>query len=323
MPNLKVYVAGHEGMVGSAIIRMLKKNKNIRLITKNKKELNLINQEKVQNFFCKEKPDQVYIAAAKVGGIYANSIYPAEFIYENLMVQSNIINAAFVNEVKKLLFLGSSCIYPKFTVQPIKEEYLLSGLLEPTNEAYAVAKIAGVKMCESYNRQYGISHNIDYRCVMPTNLYGPGDNYHLNNSHVIPALIRKFHEAKINNQSKVIIWGTGKARREFLHVDDLAGACIYIMNLERNIFYKAIKPSCSHINVGSGEEFTIAELAKIIKEIVGYIGEIEFDLEKPDGMKRKFLDSKKINNLGWKKEVSLRTGLRQVYKDFKSKYKKN
>lgn len=323
MPKLKVYVAGHEGMVGSAIIRMLKKNKNIRLITKNKKELNLINQEKVQNFFCKEKPDQVYIAAAKVGGIYANSIYPAEFIYENLMVQSNIINAAFVNEVKKLLFLGSSCIYPKFTVQPIKEEYLLSGLLEPTNEAYAVAKIAGVKMCESYNRQYGISHNIDYRCVMPTNLYGPGDNYHLNNSHVIPALIRKFHEAKINNQSKVIIWGTGKARREFLHVDDLAGACIYIMNLERNIFYKAIKPSCSHINVGSGEEFTIAELAKIIKEIVGYIGEIEFDLEKPDGMKRKFLDSKKINNLGWKKEVSLRTGLRQVYKDFKSKYKKN
>jgi len=323
MSNLKVYVAGHEGMVGSAIIRMLKKNKNIRLITKNKKELNLINQEKVQNFFCKEKPDQVYIAAAKVGGIYANSIYPAEFIYENLMVQSNIINAAFVNEVKKLLFLGSSCIYPKFTVQPIKEEYLLSGLLEPTNEAYAVAKIAGVKMCESYNRQYGISHNIDYRCVMPTNLYGPGDNYHLNNSHVIPALIRKFHEAKINNQSKVIVWGSGKARREFLHVDDLAGACIYIMNLERNIFYKAIKPSCSHINVGSGEEFTIAELAKIIKEIVGYIGEIEFDLEKPDGMKRKLLDSKNINNLGWKKEVSLRTGLRQVYKDFKSKYKKN
>lgn len=323
MSNLKVYVAGHEGMVGSAIIRMLKKNKNIRLIIKNKKELNLINQEKVQNFFCKEKPDQVYIAAAKVGGIYANSIYPAEFIYENLMIQSNIINAAFVNEVKKLLFLGSSCIYPKYTVQPIKEEYLLSGLLEPTNEAYAVAKIAGVKMCESYNRQYGISHNIDYRCVMPTNLYGPGDNYHLNNSHVIPALIRKFHEAKINNQSKVIVWGTGKARREFLHVDDLAGACIYIMNLERNIFYKAIKPSCSHINVGSKEEFTIAELAKIIKEIVGYIGEIEFDLEKPDGMKRKFLDSKNINNLGWKKEVSLRTGLRQVYKDFKSKYKKN
>jgi len=323
MSKLKVYVAGHEGMVGSAIIRMLKKNKNIRLITKNKKELNLINQEKVQNFFCKEKPDQVYIAAAKVGGIYANSIYPAEFIYENLMVQSNIINAAFVNEVKKLLFLGSSCIYPKFTVQPIKEEYLLSGLLEPTNEAYAVAKIAGVKMCDSYNRQYGISHNIDYRCVMPTNLYGPGDNYHLNNSHVIPALIRKFHEAKINNQSKVIVWGSGKVRREFLHVDDLAGACIYIMNLERNIFYKAIKPSCSHINVGSGEEFTIAELAKIIKEITGYIGKIEFDLEKPDGMKRKYLDSKNINNLGWKKEISLRTGLRQVYKDFKSKYKKN
>lgn len=323
MSNLKVYVAGHEGMVGSAIIRMLKKKKNIRLITKNKKELNLINQEKVQNFFYKEKPDQVYIAAAKVGGIYANSIYPAEFIYENLMIQSNIINAAFVNEVKKLLFLGSSCIYPKFTEQPIKEEYLLSGLLEQTNEAYAVAKIAGVKMCESYNRQYGISHNIDYRCVMPTNLYGPGDNYHLNNSHVIPALIRKFHEAKINNQSKVIVWGTGKVRREFLHVDDLAGACIYIMNLERNIFYKAIKQSCSHINVGSGEEFTIAELAKIIKEIVGYIGEIEFDLEKPDGMKRKFLDSKNINNLGWKKKVFLRTGLRQVYKDFKSKYKKN
>lgn len=323
MSNLKVYVAGHEGMVGSAIVRMLKKNKNIRLITKNKRELNLINQEKVQNFFCKEKPDQVYIAAAKVGGIYANSTYPAEFIYENLMIQSNIINAAFVNKVKKLLFLGSSCIYPKFTEQPIKEEYLLSGLLEQTNEAYAVAKIAGVKMCESYNRQYGISHNIDYRCVMPTNLYGPGDNYHLNESHVIPALIRKFHEAKINNQSKVIVWGTGKARREFLHVDDLAGACIYIMNLERNIFYKAIKPSCSHINVGSGEEFTIAELAKIIKEIVGYIGETEFDLEKPDGMKRKFLDSKNINNLGWKKKVFLRTGLRQVYKNFKSKYKKN
>ena len=320
MAALKIYVAGHEGMVGSSLIRLLQKKKEVILINKSKDELDLTNQAKVLNFFKKEKIDQVYIAAAKVGGIYANNTYPAEFIYQNIMIQNNIIYSAFVSGVKKLLFLGSSCIYPKNANQPIKEEELLSGPLEPTNEPYAIAKIAGIKMCESFNRQYGASHHIDYRSVMPTNLYGPNDNYHKENSHVIPALIRRFHDAKIFNKKKVTVWGTGTSRREFLHVNDLARACIYIMNLDLKIFNKDRKPMCSHINVGSAIDLTIEELTKIIKQITEYSGVIEWDSRKPNGVKRKILDSKRIFDLGWKPEISLKQGLLKVYEDFKSKY---
>lgn len=303
-------------MVGSAIVRALKKKGEANLIIKDRKELDLTNQSSVKAFFYKEKIDQVYIAAAKVGGIYANKTYPAEFIYENLMVQANVIQAAFENRVKKLLFLGSSCIYPKLAKQPMKEEELLTGLLEATNEPYAIAKIAGIKMCASFNRQYGDIHKIDYRSVMPTNLYGPGDNYHKENSHVIPALIRKFHEAKIINLPKVILWGTGKPKREFLFVDDLARACVYIMNLNKNKYLKNIKPTISHINVGSGLDLTIKDLAKKIKEITQFKGAIEFDVNQPDGMKRKLLDSKRINEMGWKPEISLDQGLRITYEDY-------
>jgi GDP-L-fucose synthase len=314
--NPKIYVAGHHGMVGSALVRGLQEKK-IYPIVKNKKELDLTNQSAVLSFFKKQKIDQVYVAAAKVGGIYANSTYPAEFIYENLIIEANIIHAAFLNNVKKLLFLGSSCIYPKFANQPMKEEFLLTGPLESTNEPYAIAKIAGIKLCESYNRQYGISNHIDYRSVMPTNVYGPNDNYHSENSHVIPSLIRKFHEAKIKKESKVVVWGTGKSMREFLYVDDLAKACFYIMNLDKAIYNKNTNPMCSHINVGSGLDLTIEELAKTIQRVVGYKGKIEFDLSKPDGMKKKLLDSKRINSLGWKPEVSLQEGLMKSYEDFK------
>jgi GDP-L-fucose synthase len=303
-------------MVGSSIVRYLQKNKEIDIITKNKKELDLTNQEKVQDFFKKEKIDQVYLSAAKVGGIYANNIYPAQFIYENIMIQANVIHSAYLNKVKKLLFLGSSCIYPKTTKQPIKEKELLTGKLEPTNEPYAIAKIAGIKLCESYNRQYGKNFGIDYRCVMPTNLYGPGDNYHPENSHVIPGLIRRFHEAKINNLKTVTVWGTGKSKREFLFVDDVADASIYLMNLDKSIFENMIKPMCSHINIGSGTELTIKELAEIIKKVVGYEGQINFDLTKPDGNPRKLIDSKLLNNLGWQPKVGLKDGLLKTYKDF-------
>ncbi len=323
MSNTKIYIAGHKGMVGSAIVRQLQKKKGAHLLIKDRKELDLINQNSVKNFFFKEKIDQVYIAAAKVGGIHANNTYPAQFIYENLMVQANIIQAAFENGVKKLLFLGSSCIYPKLAKQPIKEEELLTGTLEPTNEPYAIAKIAGIKMCESFNRQYGDTHKIDYRCVMPTNLYGPRDNYHKENSHVIPALIRKLHEAKIQKKPKVIVWGTGKPKREFLFVDDFARACIFIMNLAKNKYLKNIKSKISHINVGSGLDLTIKDLAKKIKEITQFKGVIEFDVNKPDGMKRKLLDSKLINNLGWKPEISLDQGLRATYEDFLKKNQLN
>ena len=316
MAKTKVYVAGHNGMVGSALIRILKEKK-VYLITKDRKELDLTNQAKVQNFFKREKPDQVYLAAAKVGGIYANNTYPAEFIYENLIIDANIIHSAFLSGVKKLIFLGSSCIYPKFSSQPMKEEELLAGLLEPTNEPYAVAKIAGIKICESYNRQYGSTHNVDYRSVMPTNLYGPEDNYDSKNSHVIPALIKKFHEAKIKKKSKVIVWGTGTPRREFLYVDDLARACYYVMNLSKNIYNKNTKPTCSHINVGYGTDLTIEELAKTIKKIIGYKGKIKFDTKKLDGMPRKLLDSSRIKNLGWKPNINLKNGLVKVYEDFK------
>lgn len=316
MSNLNIFVAGHRGMVGSAIIRELKKNNNINIITQSKNELDLTNQISVKNFFLKNKIKQIYLAAAKVGGIFANNNYPADFIYENLMIQSNVIRAAFDNGIKKLLFLGSSCIYPKDADQPIKENDLLTGQLESTNEPYSIAKIAGIKICESFNRQYSKSKGIDYRSIMPTNLYGPGDNYDLKNSHVIPALIRKFHEAKIKKKPKVLVWGTGNPRREFLFVEDLARACIHVMNLDHKIFNKYVKTRCSHINVGTGIDLTIRDLAKKIQKIVNYKGEIEFDLNKPDGVKRKLLDSKKINKLGWKSKISLEKGLSITYKDF-------
>ncbi len=319
MSKIRIFVAGHTGMVGSAIVRILKKKKNINLILKNHSSLDLTNQKDVKNFFKKEKPNQVYIAAAKVGGILANNNYPADFIYNNLMIQSNIIHSSFEQKVQKLLFLGSSCIYPKYSSQPISENSLLSGILEPTNEPYAIAKIAGIKMCESYNRQFGIKKGVDFRSVMPTNLYGPGDNYDLKNSHVIPALLRKFHEAKLRKQKKIYLWGTGKPRREFLHVDDLAIACVYIMNLSYSKFHKSISSKNSHINIGSNYDLTIKELAHMIKEIVGYEGEVKFDKKYPDGMTRKLLNSKLINELGWKPKIKLHDGLLETYKDFKKK----
>ena len=316
MSKPKIYVAGHLGMVGSSIVRNLQKNGEDRLVLRSRMELDLTNQLAVQNFFKQEQPDQVYLAAAKVGGIYANSNYPAEFIYENLIIQNNVIHTAFIHGVKKILFLGSSCIYPKYSKQPMLENEILTAPLEPTNEPYAIAKIAGIKLCESYNRQYGKSHSVDYRSVMPTNLYGVGDKYHKNNSHVIPALIRRFHEAKVNFDTEVVVWGTGTARREFLYVDDMARASIHVMNLSKEIYDQNTKPMCSHINVGAGSDLTIQELVNIIKEIVGYEGEIKFDSNKPDGMPRKLLDSQRINNLGWAPEVNLKDGLVKSYKDF-------
>ena len=314
--NPKIYIAGHRGMVGSAIMRTLQQQGQTNFITRTHNELELTNQEAVRNFFESERPDQVYLAAAKVGGIHANNTYPAEFIYDNLMVQANVIDAAFNNGVKKLLFLGSSCIYPKAVTQPMSEEALLTGTLEPTNEPYAVAKIAGIKLCESYNRQYGESHGVDYRSVMPTNLYGPGDNYHPENSHVIPAMIRRFHEAKINNAPVVMIWGTGTPLREFLYVDDMAAASVYVMNLDKSIYDEHTQPMLSHINVGFGHDLTIAKLAKTIGKVVGYVGKIEFDSTKPDGIKRKLMDSTRLNNLGWQAKVKLEDGLTSAYQDF-------
>ena len=311
----KIFIAGHKGMVGSALVRLLKRKK-VKIITKEKKELNLLDQKKVQTFFKNNKIDQVYLAAAKVGGIHANSTYPAEFIYENLMIQNNIIHSAFLSGVKKLLFLGSSCIYPKYAKQPMKEEELLTGKLEPTNEPYALAKIAGIKMCESYNRQYGNSHGVDYRCVMPTNLYGPGDNYHSENSHVVPGLIRRFHEAKVNNLKSVTIWGTGLPLREFLHVDDMARASIQIMNLEKKKYNKIVKPM-SHINIGSGREISIKDLAKTIKKIVKYKGKIKFDITKPNGTLRKLTNIGRLSKIGFKNKIDLEKGLKQAYMDFK------
>ena len=315
MFKTKIFIAGHKGMVGSALVSLLK-TQDIELITKDRKELDLLNHQNVQNFFESKKIDQVYLAAAKVGGIHANNTYPADFIYKNLVIQNNVIHNAFLSGVKKLLFLGSSCIYPKDASQPVREEELLTGKLEPTNEPYAIAKIAGIKMCESYNRQYGKSHNIDYRSIMPTNLYGPGDNYHPENSHVIPALIYRFHKAKINNLPNVTIWGTGTPKREFLYVDDMARASIYLMNLDKNIYDKQTSSMCSHINVGSGKDLAIKELAETIKEVVGFKGGINFDPTKPDGIPRKLLDSKLINSLGFKPEISLKDGLIKTYQDY-------
>jgi len=314
--NQKIYIAGHRGMVGSAILRNLEAKGFNNFVTRTHEELDLTNQAKVAAFFEQEKPDQVYLAAARVGGIHANNTYPADFIYDNLMVQNNVIHHAFLAGVKRLLFLGSSCIYPQLANQPMREDALLTGKLEPTNEPYAIAKIAGIKMCESYNRQYGASHDIDYRSVMPTNLYGPGDNYHSENSHVIPALIRRFHEAKVSNEPEVVIWGTGTPRREFLFVDDMAAASVFVMELDKKIYDQHTKPMQSHINVGFGSDITIAELAKAVGDAVGYQGKISSDTSKPDGSPRKWMDSSRLNRLGWSAKTALQEGLALAYSDF-------
>jgi len=318
----RIYVAGHLGMVGSAIVRELiaQGYDTSQIIGRTHAELDLTDQAAVRSFFTQEKPAQVYLAAARVGGIYANNTYPAEFIYSNLMVQANVIDAAFRNGVKKLLFLGSSCIYPRLATQPMREDALLTGQLEPTNEPYAVAKIAGIKLCESYNRQYGASHGVDYRSVMPTNLYGPGDNYHPENSHVIPALIRRFHEAEVNNSDSVAIWGTGSPRREFLYVDDMAGACVHVMNLDQATYAAHTQPMLGHINVGFGSDVTIAELAQLVAKAVGFRGKITFDPRKPDGSPQKLMDSGRLNCLGWKPQVGLEEGLALAYQDFRDRH---
>lgn len=314
----KIYVAGHRGMVGSAIVRQLlaQGHPADRIVTRTHAELELTNQADVRAFFATERPDQVYLAAAKVGGIHANNTYPAEFIYQNLIMQANVIDAAFRNGVQKLLFLGSSCIYPKLADQPMREDALLTGTLEPTNEPYAIAKIAGIKLCESYNRQYGESHGVDYRSVMPTNLYGPGDNYHPENSHVIPALIRRFHEAKVSQASRVTIWGTGTPKREFLYVDDMAAASVHVMNLSKATYEQHTQPMLSHINVGCGQDVTILEVAQAVARTVGYTGQIHTDPAKPDGTPRKLMDSSRLNALGWNTQVGLEAGLQAAYQDF-------
>ncbi len=312
----KIYVAGHRGMVGSAIVQNLQAKGYVNIITRTHAQLDLTNQAAVLDFFEKEKPNQVYLAAAKVGGIYANNTFPAEFIYDNLMIQNNVIHQAFKNGVKKLLFLGSSCIYPRLAPQPMSEEALLTGKLEPTNEPYAIAKIAGIKMCESYNRQYGASHGVDYRSVMPTNLYGPGDNYHPENSHVIPALIRRFHEAKVSGASQVLIWGTGTPKREFLYVDDMADASVFVMQLDKAAYDAQTKPMQSHINVGYGDDVSIAQLSTAVAKAIDYQGKIGFDISKPDGAPRKWMDSTTLKSLGWSPLTDLDSGLKKAYADF-------
>lgn len=309
MTKQNIYIAGHRGMVGSALVRQLQKNPNVNLVTATHKELDLTNQEAVRDFFQNHRIDQVYLAAAKVGGIHANNVYPAEFIYENLMIETNIIHAAHQNDVQKLLFLGSSCIYPKLAEQPMTESALLTGTLEPTNEPYAIAKIAGIKLCESYNRQYGR----DYRSVMPTNLYGENDNFHSENAHVIPALIRRFHEAKLKNAPVVYAWGTGKPMREFLYVDEMAAASVFVMNIDRGIYEKETQPMLSHINVGTGTDCTIKELTETVAKVVGYQGEIQWDTSKPDGTPRKLMDVSRLERLGWKAQISLEEGLTKTY----------
>lgn len=305
-------------MVGAAIVRELRRRGYDNLIYRTHKELDLVNQEDVKNFFATEKPDLVYLAAARVGGIYANNTYPAEFIYDNLMIQNNVIHQAFLNGVKKLLFLGSSCIYPRLAPQPITEDMLLSGKLEPTNEPYAIAKIAGIKLCQSYNIQYGLSHGVDFRSVMPTNLYGAGDNYHTENSHVIPALISRFHKAKISGAPKVTIWGSGHPRREFLYVDDMARACVFVMEIPKDQYDQVTKPTQNYLNVGYGEDVTICELAHLVGKVVAYTGFIEFDPRMPDGAPRKWICSKRLNQLGWRPEIYLEDGINRAYLDFLS-----
>ena len=312
MKTQRIFVAGHRGMVGSAIVRLLSQRNNVELVLRTRDQLNLLDASAVQAFFAAERIDQVYLAAAKVGGIVANNTYPADFIYENMMIESNIIHAAHLHNVNKLLFLGSSCIYPKQATQPIAESELLQGALEPTNEPYAIAKIAGIKLCESYNRQYGR----DYRSVMPTNLYGPHDNFHPSNSHVIPALLRRFHEARGQNAPDVVVWGSGTPMREFLHVDDMAAASIHVMELAQEVLQEYTQPMLSHINVGTGVDCTIRELAQTIAEVVGYKGRVVFDASKPDGTPRKLLDVTRLHQLGWYHEISLQAGLASTYQWF-------
>jgi len=315
--NNKIYVAGHRGLVGSAVIRQLgaKGHNSESLILRTHEELDLTNQSAVQAFFQQQQPDYVILAAAKVGGIHANNTYPADFIYQNLMIEANVIHAAYINQVKRLLFLGSTCIYPRDVEQPMREDALLTDTLEPTNEPYAIAKIAGIKLCESYNRQYGT----DYRSVMPTNLYGVNDNFHSENSHVIPALMQRFHEAKQNNQPEIIVWGSGKPMREFLNVDDMAAASLYLLNLDKDIYQANTEPMLSHINVGTGVDITIRELAETMADVVGYQGEIVFDTTKPDGSPRKLIDISRLTAMGWQSSIGLKEGLIETYKWFVDK----
>jgi len=306
----KIYIAGHRGLVGSAIVRQLKNRGFTNLLMRTHKELDLTNQAQVQTFFKQEKPDYVILAAGKVGGIHANNTYPADFIYKNIMIEANVVNSAYENKVKRLLFLGSTCIYPKAVEQPMREDALLTGVLEPTNEPYALAKIAGIKLCESYNRQHGT----DFRSVMPTNLYGINDNFHPENSHVIPALMRRFHEAKVNNDAEVVIWGTGNAMREFLYVDDMAEASLFVLELDEKTYQANTKPMLSHINVGTGKDVTIREMAETMKEVVGFKGGLSFDTTKPDGTPRKLIDVSRLSNMGWEYSVDLKDGLSKTYK---------
>lgn len=312
MNKKRIFVAGHNGMVGSAIVRQLQSENNVEVVTRSRAELNLLSQADVQAFFNDNKIDQVYLAAAKVGGIVANNTYPAEFIYENLTIQNNIIHCAHVAGVNDLLFLGSSCIYPKLAEQPMREDALLTATLEPTNEPYAIAKIAGIKMCESYNRQYGRN----YRSVMPTNLYGENDNFHPENSHVIPALLRRFHEAKLAGDAQVVAWGSGKPMREFLHVDDMAAASIHVMNLDSDVYKSNTQDMLSHINVGTGVDCTIRELVETVAKVIGFEGVIEFDSSKPDGAPRKLMDVSRLKSLGWQYSINLEDGLKATYEWF-------
>ena len=306
----KIYIAGHRGLVGSAIVRQLESRGFTNLLMRTHKELDLCNQGQVQSFFQQEKPDYVILAAAKVGGIHANNTCPADFIYQNIMIEANVINSAYENKVKRLLFLGSTCIYPKEVEQPMREDALLTDVLEPTNEPYALAKIAGIKLCESYNRQYGT----DFRSVMPTNLYGVNDNFHPENSHVIPALMQRLHQAKINNDAEVIVWGTGNAMREFLYVDDMAEASLFVLELDEEAYQANTKPMLSHINVGTGKDVTIREMAETLKKVVGYKGNLTFDTSRPDGTLRKLIDVSRLSNMGWNYSVNLKDGLSQTYK---------
>lgn len=308
----RIFIAGHTGMVGSSIVRQFEGRDDFELVLGSRQALDLTNQQAVSDFFQHENIDEVYLAAARVGGIVANNTYPAQFIFENLMIECNIINSAYQSGVEKLLFLGSSCIYPKFAQQPIMEECLMTGSLEPTNEPYAVAKIAGIKLCESYNREYGC----DFRSVMPTNLYGPNDNFHMENSHVIPGLIRRFHEAKVSGIDEVVVWGTGKPRREFLHVDDMASACVHVMSLERSFYDQHTNPMLSHVNIGNGVDCEIQELSKLISRVVGFKGKIVFDSSKPDGAPRKLLNIELVKSLGWQASISLEKGIESTYRWF-------
>ena len=309
----KIYIAGHRGLVGSAIVRQLESRGFTNLLMRTHKELDLANQAQVQTFFKQEKPDYVILAAAKVGGIYANDTYPADFIYQNMMIEANVINSAYENKVKRLLFLGSTCIYPKAVDQPMREDALLTDVLESTNEPYALAKIAGIKLCESYNRQYGT----DFRSVMPTNLYGINDNFHPENSHVIPALMRRFHEAKVNNDTEVVVWGTGDAMREFLYVDDMAQASLFVLELDEETYKANTQPMLSHINVGTGKDIAIREMAEVMKKVVGYTGGITFDITKPDGTPRKLIDVTRLESMGWNYAIDLKEGLSETYAWYK------